>query len=227
MLYIVGTPIGNIKDISIRQLNAFSNSDIILAEDTRSAKRLINLLKERNSLKTKKNLFFVSYFKEKELEKIPQILKYLKEDKTISLISESGMPLISDPGYMLVKLCIRNNIPFEVVPGPSAVLTAVVYSGFNPKHFTYFGYFPKKESEIKKIVNKLVNIKKEFPDMLFVFYESAKRINKTLNILNLINYNFDVSICSEMTKKHENIKRGKISKLLNEEYKGEITIVLK
>lgn len=227
MLYIVGTPIGNVKDISFRQLNAFSNSDIILAEDTRSAKKLINILKESNKLKTKKGVFFVSYFKEKEFEKIPQILKYFNEGKTISLISESGMPLISDPGYMLIKLCIRNNIVFEVIPGPSAVLTALIYSGFNPKHFTYLGYFPKKESEIKKVINKLINIKQEFPDMLFVFYESAKRINKTLYILNSVNYNFDISICSEMTKKHENIKRGKINNLLNELYKGEITIVLK
>ncbi len=130
MLNIVATPIGNLDDISLRQEKTLLSSDIILAEDTRSAGILLDACRSRfqqiitNQLSPK----LISYYKEKEFEKLPEVIVLLKEGKNISLISESGMPLISDPGYLLVKTAIKEDIALTVIPGPSAVLTALTCS---------------------------------------------------------------------------------------------------
>lgn len=230
MLNIVSTPIGNLDDLSIRQAKTLIASDIILAEDTRSAKILINGIKQRfpqlitnhQSLDT----LLISYYKEKEFEKLPQVIDSLKQDKVVSLISESGTPLVSDPGYLLVKTCIKEKIPLTVIPGPSAVVSAMVLSGFDPSEFTFIGFLPKKQNEKIKILKKIRSVKKIFPDLSFVFYESAQRINSTLNIFEELEWDPDLVICREITKKFEEVVRGKAIELLNRTYKGEITIVL-
>ncbi len=227
MLYIVTTPIGNLDDLSIRQAKTLASSNIILAEDTRSAQILINSIKERFLYQFKPNLKIVSYYKEKEFEKLSQIINWLKEGKIISLISESGMPLVSDPGYLLVKTCIKEQIPYVVIPGPSALTTSLLYSGFNPKEFMFLGFFPKKESELRRLINRLIQVKHAFPEMIFIFYESAQRIKRTLQCINTLEYEFEVVICREMTKKFEEIVRGKTNELLKRDYKGEITVIIK
>jgi 16S rRNA (cytidine1402-2'-O)-methyltransferase len=230
MLNIVSTPIGNLDDLSIRQAKTLMSSDIILAEDTRSAKTLLDAVKERFPRLpiTEDRLPAVwSYYLEKEFQKLPEIIDLLKTGKNISLISEAGTPLVSDPGYLLVKSCIQRNLPITVIPGPSAITTALVYSGFNPQEHMFLGFFPKKESQVTLLIEKLRKIKVIFPDMVFVFYESPLRINNTLRCIDTSKFNVDVVICREMTKKFEEIIRGPINEMINREYKGEITVVIK
>lgn len=234
MLFVVATPIGNLDDLSIRQAKTLASSDMILAEDTRSAKILLDGIKERfpdlkGRYKTDPYTLPVvwSYYKEKEFQKLPEIIDLLKEGKNISLISEAGTPLVSDPGYLLVKSCVQRKLPITVIPGPSAATTALVYSGFNPQEHMFLGFFPKKESQITQLIEKLKQIKKIFPDMVFVFYESPLRINQTLHYINIMKCNFEIVICREMTKKFEEIIRGPIEELIKREYKGEITVVIK
>jgi 16S rRNA (cytidine1402-2'-O)-methyltransferase len=226
MLYIVSTPIGNLNDLSLRQAKTLSSSDIILAEDTRSAKTLLDAIKIRFNIPEVCSIVW-SYYKEKEFQKLPEIIDLLKEGKNISLISEAGTPLVSDPGYLLVKSCIKRNLPITVIPGPSAVTTALVYSGFNPGQHMFLGFFPKKESQIILLIEKLKKIKTIFPDMVFVFYESPLRINQTLHYINIMKCGFEIVISREMTKKFEEIIRGPIDELVKRDYKGEITVVIK
>jgi 16S rRNA (cytidine1402-2'-O)-methyltransferase len=150
----------------------------------------------------------------------------LKQEKNISLISDAGTPLVSDPGYLLVTSCVQRGLPMTVIPGPSAITTALVYSGFNPQQHMFFGFFPKKESQIIQLINKLKKIKEIFPDMVFVFYESPLRVNDTLRCIDK-NFSAEVVICREMTKRFEEIIRAPIKDLINRSYKGEVTIILK
>lgn len=226
MLYVVATPIGNLDDLSIRQAKTLAASDIILAEDTRSAKTLIDAIEKRYKLQVTCSEIW-SYYKEKEFEKLPEVIELLKQEKNISLISEAGTPLVSDPGYLLVKSCIQRNLPITVIPGPSAITTALVYSGFNPQEHMFFGFFPKKEFQILQLIDKLKRIKIIFPNMVFVFYESPLRIKDTLRSIDRSKFNVEIVICREMTKKFEEIIRGPIDKLIDQEYKGEITVVMK
>ena len=226
MLYIVSTPIGNLDDLSIRQAKTLAVSDIILAEDTRSAQTLLEAIKKRFNLPVVCSTVW-SYYKEKEFQKLPEIIDLLKQEKNISLISEAGTPLVSDPGYLLVKSCIQRNLSITVIPGPSAITTALIYSGFNPGQHMFLGFFPKKESQLFQLINRLKQIKTIFPDMVFVFYESPLRIKETLKCIDTLKFNFEIVICREMTKKFEEIIRGPISELIKRDYKGEITVVFK
>lgn len=226
MLFIVATPIGNLDDLSLRQAKTLSSSDIILAEDTRSAKTLLDAIKIRFSIVEVCSTVW-SYYKEKEFQKLPEIIDLLKEGKNISLISEAGTPLVSDPGFLLVKSCIQRNLPITVIPGASAATTALIYSGFDPGEHMFLGFFPKKEGQIIQLIEKLKKIKAIFPDMVFIFYESPLRIKETLRCIDTSKFKVEVVIAREMTKKFEEIIRGPIDELLKKDYKGEITVVIK
>jgi len=225
MLNIVGTPIGNLDDLSLRAAKTIASSDIILAEDTRSAHILLNFIKSSFMLRVTCSMIW-SYYKDVEFQKLPEILELLKDGKNITLISESGMPLISDPGFLLVKNCIKNNISITVIPGPTAVTTALIYSGFEPENFMFLGFLPKGESKVNQCINTLIQTKKLFKKIVFVFYESPKRINNTLEILSRLLPESEVCICRELTKKFEEISRGHPAQLLTRTYRGEITILL-
>lgn len=229
MLYIVGTPIGNLDDLSLRQAKTLLSSDIILAEDTRSAGILLDACRLRSQplITSHQTPKLISYYKEKEFEKLPEVMEFLKDGKNISLISESGMPLISDPGYLLIKTAIKEKITITVIPGPSAITTALICSGFNPHRFMFLGFFPKKQSELLRLINKAKQIKQIFPEMIVVFFESPNRINQTLQYINESSPEFEIVICREMTKKFEEVIRGKAVDLMNRTYKGEITVILK
>ncbi|HRN71363.1 MAG TPA: rRNA small subunit methyltransferase 1, partial [Candidatus Woesebacteria bacterium] len=168
----------------------------------------------------------ISYYKEKEFEKLPQVLELLKEGKEIALISQAGMPLISDPGSLLIQKVVQYDLPFTVIPGPSAVTTAFIYSGFKSDQFMFLGFLPKKEGQIKTILNKCVETKKLFKDMVFITFESPNRIQKTLSIIHEMLPESEIVVTRELTKKFEEIKRGKAAELLNVEYKGEITLLI-
>lgn len=226
MLYIVATPIGNLDDLSIRQAKKLSESDIILAEDTRSAHILFDAIAKRFNYAPNPQHRIISYYKEKEFEKLPEIMDLLREGKSVSLISESGMPVISDPGFLLIKQVIKEHIPFTVIPGPSSVTTALIHSGFDTEQFMFVGFLPKKKSEIYKLFSRLKTVKVTFPKTSLVFFESAKRIQETLRIMDELFPNAQICICREMTKKFEEIIRGTPKDLFERKMKGELTVVI-
>mgnify|MGYP001608886028 CR=1 FL=1 len=224
MLKIVGTPIGNLSDLSLRQAIAIMGADVILAENTGSAGILLQQIPEYfPDLERNPNLRVMGFHKDNEFQKLSEVLELIEQDSNLVMISEAGMPLVADPGYALVKHLVKDKIAFEVVPGPTAVDMAVVYSGFNPSQFTFLGFLPKKPNEKKKM---FVTLQKNTMVMPFVFYESPFRIVETLEILEEIYPSAQVVICRELTKKFEEIIRGTPSDLKTREYKGEITVVV-
>lgn len=226
MLYIVSTPIGNLEDISFRQAVTLAQSEVILAEDTRSAHLLLSKMNELYGLPQQSNRKVISFYKNNEFEKVPDVLQWLKEGMEISLISEAGTPVISDPGYLLVKHVIKLGLPFTVIPGPSAVTTALIHSGFNPQQFMFIGFLPKRSTEIKKLLTKLIQVKQLMKNTVFVFFESPHRIKDTLLLIQEISPESILSISREMTKKFEETRRGTATELLAFEYRGELTVVI-
>jgi len=213
-LYLISTPIGNMEDITFRALDILSKSDIILCEDTRRSGKLLSHFKINNKL--------MSYhkFNEKKISNI--IVESIKKNKTVSLISDAGTPSISDPGMILVNMCIRENLLVYPVPGPSAVTSAVSISGFSDKYL-FYGFLPKKQKELEKILKQLNNIEHSL-----VFFISAKKINFYIDQFKKYFLDRKILIAREMTKIHEEFIRNsvKLIKNLPENIKGELTIVL-
>ena len=213
-LYIVATPIGNLGDITYRAVEILKNSDFILCEDTRISRKLLSAFNINAKL--------ISNHKFNEKRNIDKILGILKTNKIISLISDAGTPSISDPGKLLVESCIKNEIDIFPIPGASAVSAAVSISGFSDKFF-FNGFIPDKKSEIEKNFLFLSNL-----NCSIVFFISAKKINK---IINLIKKNFidrEIVICKEITKFYEEYFRNSVKNLkeLEKNLKGEITVVI-
>lgn len=227
MLYIVGTPIGNLFDLSLRQAETLLNADVILAEDTRSAQTLLQKAPALFKLQARVDQKIISYYREKEFEKLPEILKMLKQNKNVVLISESGMPLVSDPGGLLLKEVIKRELPYTVIPGPTALITALVHAGFKSNSFIFLGFLPKKESELLRSIEKMKQMNKIEKETIFIFYESPQRINKTLELLDQNVPTAEAVIGRELTKKFEEIIRGNPKDLMKRNYKGEITVILK
>ena len=212
-LYLVSTPIGNMADISYRAISVLKNSNLILCEDTRVSKKLISKYNINSNL--------ISYHKFNEKKSIEKILIELKSNKIISLISDAGTPTISDPGKILVQACIKENINIVPVPGSSAVTAALSISGFSEKYF-FYGFFPEKNSEIKENFGDLSNLNSSI-----VFFISAKKLNRNINIIKEFFSERNIVICKEITKYYEEFFRSKVSDLKAfKNLKGEITIVI-
>lgn len=227
MLYIVSTPIGNLEDLSYRQAYTLAWSDIVLAEDTRSAHKLMAGIENLFGVQRKPEQQFWSYYKEVEFEKLPDVLEQLRDGKVISLISDAGTPLVSDPGFLLMKQVIREDLKYTVIPGPSAVTTALIHSGVNAHQFEFIGFLPKKTGELKKIINMAKQMKELNKDLAIVFFESAQRLSETLTIINEILPESHITICREMTKKFEEVLRGTPAELIkHSNLKGELTVVI-
>ena len=218
MIYLICTPIGNLNDISLRSIEILNSSDLIYAEDTRKAQKIFDRYKIN-----KKSFSFNDH---NERSKTKSIIKEARAGKKISLISDAGAPLISDPGYILVNECIRENIEYSVIPGPSSVINSLLLSGFPINKFMFLGFLPRKDSERKKVFEN--NIKN---DATLVFFESPKRLVKTLLVMQKIYPSHRrAAICREMTKKHEEVIRGSISEILSKvssrDLKGEICLLI-
>ena len=212
-LYVVSTPIGNMADISYRAISVLKNSDLILCEDTRISKKLISKYNISSNL--------ISYHKFNEKKSIKKILIELKKNKIISIISDAGTPTISDPGKILVNACIDENINIFPIPGSSAVTAAVSISGFSEKYF-FYGFFPEKMSEIKENLKNLANLNSSI-----VFFISANKLNKNINIIKEFFSNRNIVVCKEITKYYEEFFRYKVSDLKPfKNLRGEITIVI-
>ena len=213
-LYVVSTPLGNLKDITLRALEILKRSDFILCEDTRISKKLI----EKYQINTK----LISNHKFNEKKNISRVIQQLNSGKIISLISDAGTPCISDPGSILVNECINNDIKIFPIPGPSAVATAVSISGFSDK-FLFYGFFPEKKDRLSSELKKLSEL-----DNSLVFFVSPKKINK---IIPEIKKNFigrEIVFCREITKMFEEFIRKNVNELdlFEKELKGEFTVVI-
>ena len=193
-LYLVPTPIGNLKDITLRALEVLQNVDIIAAEDTRQSLKLLNHFNIRKTL--------ISYHQHNEQGKSENIINQVKEGKNIAIISDAGSPGISDPGSVIVLKCIEQNIAFEVLPGATAITTALVYSGLDTTKFIFRGFLPRENKERKPIIDDLVNRSETL-----IFYEAPHRLLNTLEFLYENIGNRKISMCRELTKLYEEIIR--------------------
>lgn len=205
MLYLIGTPIGNLEDLSPRAAKILLQCPIILTEDTRSFTQLIARAEEMLHVKRSADQHVWSYHKNNEFIKLPNVLHELENDVDIALVSEAGMPVISDPGQLLVAAVRRRTIPYTVVPGPSALDTALVASGMKFDHALFLGFLPKKESELQKLCSRLTSIHTTLPETVFVAYESPERIEKTCKMLLETYPQISLTLCRELTKKFEEI----------------------
>ena len=213
-LYVVSTPIGNLKDITLRALDVLKNSDMILCEDTRVSKKLLSHYKINNKI--------ISYHKFNEKKKLDKILEILKEGYSMSLISDAGTPAISDPGKLLIKKCIEENIAIIPVPGASAVVASLSISGFSDQ-FYFHGFLSDTDNSIKK---EFEIFKKN--NCTSIFFISAQKLKKKLKLLKDYFPNQEILICRELTKIHETFYRGNISKINNFDFipKGEVTVLI-
>jgi 16S rRNA (cytidine1402-2'-O)-methyltransferase len=213
-LYLVSTPIGNLKDITLRALEILKKSDIILCEDTRVSKKLL----DKYAIKSK----LISNHKFNEKKNVVNIIEFLKKEKIVSLISDAGTPVISDPGSVLVNHCVKNNIRIYPIPGPSAVSAAVSISGFSDQFF-FYGFFPEKKQDIKREFDKLSKL-----NSTLVFFASTKKINKVINELKHYFAGRKIIFCREITKLYEEFVREDIDKLelFKKDQKGELTVVI-
>lgn len=216
-LYLVPTPIGNLKDITIRALEILKECDIIAAEDTRQTLKLLNHFEIKKPL--------ISYHKFNENSKGNEIIELLSEGKNIALVSDAGTPGISDPGSVIVEKCIEKNIKFDVLPGATAITTALVYSGLDTTKFLFRGFLPRENKEKRMITDELLNSQETL-----IFYEAPHRLLDTLSYLVDVFGNRKIAICRELTKLYEEIFRGDLSSALQyfikNKPRGEFVIVL-
>jgi 16S rRNA (cytidine1402-2'-O)-methyltransferase len=222
-LYIIATPIGNLEDISLRALRILKEVDLILCEDTRVTKKLLDRYQIKKPL--------LSYHQHSRLKKVDYIISLLKEGKNLALVSDSGTPGVSDPGNKLVKEIVDklgDKVKIVPIPGPSALTCAASVSGFPMDKFLFLGFLPKKRKR-KEILKEILESK--YP---VIFYESPYRIIKTLNELYLEakTYNLEpkIIVCRELTKKFETIYRGKIDEVIEKieksPVKGEFVVIV-
>ena len=213
-LYLVSTPIGNLKDITFRAIEILKKSDFILCEDTRVSKKLLNKYEIKSKL--------ISNHKFNEKKNTEKIIDHLKSGKTISLISDAGTPSISDPGSILVNECVKQDIRIFSIPGPSAVASAVSISGFSEKFF-FYGFFPEKKQTLENELQKLSELNSSL-----VFFVSPRKINKIIPVLKKNFNGRKIVFCKEITKFYEEYIRKDIDdlKLFIKEPKGEFTIII-
>ncbi len=213
-LYVVSTPIGNLEDMTLRAIYILKNSELILCEDTRTS---IKLLKKFNI-----NTKMISYHKFNEKKRLGKIIQIIKNNKIVSLISDAGTPVISDPGMILIKECIKNNIALHPIPGPSAVTSALSVSGFDEK-FLFYGFLANSETQIKNEIKNLC----DFPYSI-IFFVSSNKINKVIKIFKIFFSERKIMIAKEMTKIYESFIRNDVNSLDVSKYnlKGELTVVI-
>ena len=213
-LYIVSTPIGNLGDITLRSLEILKQSDIILCEDTRRSLKLLNYFNIKKKL--------ISYHKFNEKKELYKTIEYLNEGKILSLISDAGTPVLSDPGNLLVNKCIEKNIKIFPIPGASSITASVSVSGFEDK-FLFFGFLPKTEKDLEKKLSILKNI-----DFTLVFFITGIKINFYLKCFKKFLTGRNILIAREITKMHETFYRDSVDniKLFTSPLKGELTVVV-
>ncbi|MBU86813.1 MAG: 16S rRNA (cytidine(1402)-2'-O)-methyltransferase [Flavobacteriaceae bacterium] len=216
-LYVIPTPIGNLDDITIRAIKTLEFVDIILCEDTRRSQKLLNHLGIKSNLK--------SHHKFNEHKQVNNIVDKIKSGSNVGVISDAGTPGISDPGFLLIRSCLNSNIDIECLPGPTALIPALIISGLPTEKFVFEGFLPKKKG--RKM--KLQSLSQETRTM--IFYESPHKLTKTLiDFQNIFGLERKISLSREITKIYEHTLRGKINEILEKlqykKNKGEFVIVV-
>ena len=213
-LYIVSTPIGNLTDITLRAIDILKQSNYVFCEDTRVSKRLLDKYEIKSKL--------ISNHKFNEMKNVDKIIKILKSEKIISIISDAGTPTISDPGKIIIEECIKNNINIYPIPGPTAVTAAVSISGFSEKYF-FYGFFPQKKKDLLNDLKNLSNLNSSI-----VFFISPNKINKVIEYIKNFFSGRKILICREMTKFFEEYIRTNVDDLkpFQKIPKGELTLVI-
>lgn len=214
-LLVCATPIGNLEDVTLRVLRALGEADAIACEDTRHTRVLL----DRHGIQAAS---LVSLHEHNERARSPQLADRVRAGETIALVSDAGMPLVSDPGYALVRACIRAELPIEVLPGPSAVLNALILSGLPPDRWRFVGFLPRKRGQRERLLADTTET--------LVAFESPKRLPITLELLAQEHPLRPVAVCRELTKLHEEVARGTAAELA-ERYrerppKGEVVLVV-
>ncbi len=266
ILYIVATPIGNLEDITIRAIKTLFNVDYIACEDTRHTGQLLASLKHlgggRLSLRSHDSREvngipkLISYYDEIEFKRVPEIIELLTTGKDVVLVSDSGTPLISDPGFKLVKECIKRGIRTISIPGPTSLITALTSSGLPPNNFLFLGYLPAAQSKRLNLLTELQlkycssntnvvssdaiktprMVTRQRPRLLrgegtkinptIIFFETPHRLKESLEDLKEVFGDIEIVICRELTKIHEEVYKGKVSETMNKDFKGELVIVV-
>jgi 16S rRNA (cytidine1402-2'-O)-methyltransferase len=208
------TPIGNLEDVTLRVLAALRAADVVACEDTRRTRILL----ERYGVSAK----LVSYHEQNEERRAAELVEQIKKGATVALVSDAGMPLVSDPGYVLVRACAAAGVEVEVLPGPSAPLAALVASALPPDRWRFAGFLPRKKGELKRVLAE--------PGGTLVAFESPRRVPATLAVLADLDPDRPVAVCRELTKAHEEVVRGTAAELSGrysgEPPKGELVLVI-
>lgn len=224
-LYIIATPIGNLGDITLRAIKILQTVNAIACEDTRKTGMLLSRILPIDANKPR----LISYYEQNELQRIPEIIPALKDGLNIALVSDAGTPTISDPGFKLVRECIREGIRVESIPGPSSVISSLVSSGLPTDKFLFVGYPPKKPGHRKKLFQSLTTVLDSIK-ATFILFEAPHKIIRTLGELQESFGDIDIVLCRELTKIHEEIRREKISSAIEHfiktNPKGEFVILL-
>jgi 16S rRNA (cytidine1402-2'-O)-methyltransferase len=213
-LVVCPTPIGNLEDVTLRVLAALREADVVACEDTRRTRVLL----DRYGVKAR----LVSYHEHNERSRAGQLVERMRDGETVALVSDAGMPLVSDPGYVLVRACVAAGLPVEVLPGPSAAITALVASGLPADEWRFGGFLPRKKGELRQALSE--------PGGTLVAFESPRRVPATLALLASLDPDREVAVCRELTKAHEEIVRGRAAELA-ERYaetplRGEVVLVM-
>lgn len=218
ILYVVATPIGNLEDITIRAIKTLLTVDGIACEDTRKAGFLLKTLRERyvelvGTVIAIKDQRLISYYEQNELQRIPEIIIALKNGVNIALISDAGTPAISDPGFKLIRECLREGIRVESIPGPSSVISALVSSGLPTDKFFFVGYPPRKPGHRAKFWQNITTMIRIIRVTVIVF-EAPHKLLKTLGELQTVFGDIEIVIARELTKVHEEVLRMKTSEAI-------------
>jgi len=213
-LVVCPTPIGNLEDVTLRVLSALRDADVVACEDTRRTRVLL----DRYGV----NARLVSYHEHNEERRSAELVERMRAGETVALVSDAGMPLISDPGYVLVRSCVAAGLPVEVLPGPSAAIAALVAAALPADRWRFAGYMPRKKGELRRLLTE--------PGGTLVAFESPRRVPATLALLAEIDPQREVAVCRELTKMHEEVVRGPAAELAaryrDAPPKGEVVLVL-
>jgi 16S rRNA (cytidine1402-2'-O)-methyltransferase len=213
-LVVCATPIGNLEDVTLRVLDTLRTADVVACEDTRHTKVLL----DRHGISAR----LVSFHEHNERARAQDLAARIAQGETVALVSDAGMPLISDPGYALVQACIREGLAVEVLPGASAVVTALIASGLPAERWRFVGFLPRKRGQRERLLAQTVET--------LVAFESPRRLVATLEMLALIDAERPVAVCRELTKLHEEVRRGSAAELAahygEKAPKGEVVLVV-
>ncbi len=228
ILYVIGTPIGNLGDITLRALETLDKVEVLVCEDSRVSSRLVNLYREKGLLHTTPR--YLAYNEFNEARMAPEVVRLVMEGHTVGLVSDAGMPALSDPGYRAIRSVIDAGGSVQIIPGLTALTTALPWSGLGGEVFTYLGFLPKTSGKAERLLTAAKRIWEDVPSARIALYVSPHRLIKDLEAINRVMGDVRCALCRELTKLHEERVEGTTSELLlryaKVNVKGEIVLVL-